>query len=228
MFALLQLTGVLGLVAGGGDDTDHGAGLDGDADADHDVDGGHDTAGHANEQDHDSGGEDRSWVGLTLAPLGFGKIPFSVIWLTYALAFAATGYGLNFRFLGTSSPPVHTLWWTVPAGVGVGYLAVAVVARLLGPMLSSEGQEATSRSALVGQTGVVISSKVDAEFGEIRIRDKTGHDLRVVCKLARGAKTIPRERRQVVVIDYDEGKGELFVEPLDLEEDSVKSSGERG
>ena len=28
-----------------------------------------------------------------LAPLGFGKIPFSVIWQTYALVFAATGFG---------------------------------------------------------------------------------------------------------------------------------------
>jgi hypothetical protein len=67
--------------------------------------------------------------------------------------------------------------------------------------------------------GVVISTKVDAEFGEVRIRDKSGHDLRVVCKLAPGAKSTPREHQNVVVVDYSEAKGELFVEPLDLEEE---------
>ncbi len=226
VFAVLQLTGVLGLIAGGEEggehDADHDVEHDVDADADNDV---------AQEQDadHDAddGGEDRSWASAALSPLGFGKIPFSVIWQTYALVFAGTGFALNMRFLGAGGPPA-TLAWTLPSAMLAAYLGVAVVARLLGPILSSEQQEATSRAGLVGQTGVVISSKVDSEFGEVRIRDKTGHDLRVVCKLAKGATSIPTERHNVVVVDYDEGKGELFVEPLDLEEDSMKSSGKLG
>jgi hypothetical protein len=92
------------------------------------------------------------------------------------------------------------------------------MARLLGPVLSSTKQEATSRAQLIGQMGVVISTKVDAEFGEVRIRDKSGHDLRVICKLAPGAKSTPREHQTVLVVDYGEANGELFVEPLDLEE----------
>ena len=70
-----------------------------------------------------------------------------------------------------------SLAWTVPASLVGGYVAVAIVARLLGPVLSSKGQEATSRAQLVGQIGIVISSKVDQEFGEVRIRDKSGHDV---------------------------------------------------
>ncbi len=66
----------------------------------------------------------------------------------------------------------------------------------------------------MGQVGVVISSKVDHEFGEVRIRDKSGHDLRVICKLTKDAKEAPSERQNVVVVDCDE-KGELLVAPLE-------------
>ena len=85
-------------------------------------------------------------------------------------------------------------------------------------MLSSKAQEATSRSQLVGQIGVVISSKVDQEFGEIRIRDKDGHDMRIVCKLAKGKAEPIAEHRSVVVVEVDDERGELFVEPFDDED----------
>ena len=46
----------------------------------------------------------------------------------------------------------------------------------------------------------MISSKVDHDFGEVRIRDKTGHDIRVVCKLAKEARGAPSEHQSVVVV----------------------------
>jgi hypothetical protein len=212
-FALLQLTGVLGLLAGGDD------GHDGDTE--HDVDADHDAGGDSDpDHDHDDGGG-RSWASSALAPLGFGKIPLSVIWQTFAFIFAVTGFALNLRYLQAGGPPISSLAWTVPSAALTGYAVVAIVAWLLEPVLSSEEHQATRRAALVGQMGVVISSKVDGEFGEVRIRDKTGHDLRVVCKLAKGARSVPTERHSVVVVEYDEARGELFVEPLELEEDSV-------
>jgi membrane protein implicated in regulation of membrane protease activity len=217
LFALLQVTGVLGLIAGGGDgdaDVDH----DVDAEVDHDVDADHDAEHDADaDQEHSAG--DRGWGVAALAPLGVGKIPFSVIWQTYALAFALTGFALNLHYLGAAaSVPLLSLAWTVPTSLVAGYVAVALVARILGPVLSSKEQEATSRSQLVGLVGVVISSKVDQEFGEVRIRDKSGHDVRVICKLPPGsAKPVP-EHKSVVVIDYEPERGELLVEALEDEE----------
>ena len=236
LFALLQVTGVLGLIAGGGDgDADHDVDHDVDADADHDVDADadHDVEhdadhdqDHEQEQDHD--GEGRSWTSAALAPLGFGKIPFSMIWQSFALVFAIVGFVLNLRYMSGGEVPLYTLGWTLPAGFVGGYVGVAILAKLLGPLLSSKEQEATSRAQLIGQTGVVISTKVDAEFGEVRIRDKSGHDIRVVCKLAKGAKAMPREHQNVVVVDYTEEKGELFVEPLDFEEEEPEKAARRG
>jgi membrane protein implicated in regulation of membrane protease activity len=219
VFALLQMTGILGVVAGGGEggaDADHDLDHDLDQDVDHDADGDGDGE---HEGDHDAeDGHDRTWASAALAPLGFGKIPFTMIWQTFALVFAATGFALNLRYFDLGGPPVHTLAWTLPASFLGGYLGVALVARILGPVLSSTEQEATSRAQLIGQTGIVISTKVDAEFGEVRIRDKSGHELQVICKLAPGAKGIPLEQQSVLVVDYTEDKGELLVEPLDFEE----------
>ncbi len=213
-FALLQVTGLLGVIAGGGEgDADH----DVDAEADHaGAGGGESDADH--DADHDQEGDGRGWAQAALVPLGLGKVPFSVVWQTFALAFAATGLALNSRYLGTDGPPPVTLLWTMPIAFIAGYVATAIVSRVLGPVLSTKGQEATTRAQLVGQMGVVISTKVDREFGEVRIRDKSGHDLRVVCKLADGAKRVPTERQSVVVVDYEPERGGLFVEPLDDED----------
>jgi membrane protein implicated in regulation of membrane protease activity len=218
IFALLSSTGLLGILAGGGEgdhDVDGGdAGAEAEADADADADGEHAADAHDGDA-HDGSGHERSLASTMLAPLGFGTIPISVIWQTFAFAFALAGYAMNYGYLGRQGgPPMLTLIWTLPGGFIAGCIASVGVNRLLAPVLSSKGQEATSRSQLVGQIGVVISSKVDREFGEVRIRDKSGHDVRVVCRLASGAARSPRESQTVVVVDCDDNGG-LLVEPLD-------------
>jgi membrane protein implicated in regulation of membrane protease activity len=215
LFALLQASGLLGLLAGDGDgdhDVDHevDADADADVDADHDVD-------HDADHDHDADGEDNQGIGAILfGPLGIGKIPFSLIWQSYAIVFAITGLALNVHAASASGAvPLLTLAWTFPTSLIAGYIAVAALARVLGPVLSSKGQEATSRAELVGQIGTVISSRVSPEFGEVRVKDKTGHDIRVICKLARGVR-VASEREQVVFVDYDDEHG-LLVSPLEEE-----------
>jgi len=197
LFALLQASGLLGLLAGDGDDHDV------DADADHDVD-----------HDHDVDDGDRGIGAILFGPLGIGKIPFSIVWQAYALVFAITGLLLNLAAIrADGSVPILTLAWTFPISMSSGYGAVATLARLLGPVLSSKDQEATTRQELVGQVGVVISSRVSPEFGEVRVKDKTGHELRVVCRLADGDHE-PKEREQVVFVECDD-EGRLLVSPLD-------------
>lgn len=204
-FAILQLTGVMSLFAGGDHEADH------DVDADHDVPGDADT-------------EQPGFGDLVFGPLGLGRLPFSIIWQTYAVVFAVTGLMINLRYLGDpSGPPLLALAWSLPAALLAGYAAVALLARFLGPLFATKEQEATSRAELVGHIGVVISSRVTAEFGEIRIRDKSGHDLRVVCRLAEGSAP-PTEKQRVVVVDYEASKGELLVAPIEDEDAEAKAS----
>ena len=208
LFAMLQASGLLGLLAGDADDhdvdVDHE--VDADADADHDVD-----------HDHDADGEDDSGIGAILfGPLGIGKIPFSLIWQAYAIVFSITGLALNVHAADASGTvPLLTLAWTIPTSLVTGYAAVAALARVLGPILSSKAQEATSRAELVGQIGTVISTRVSPEFGEVRVKDKSGHELRVICKLADGVR-VASEHEQVVFVDYDDEQG-LRVSPLEEE-----------
>lgn len=203
LFALLQASGLLGLLAGGEDhDVDGDADADADADAEHDVD-----------HDHDVDG-DRGIGAILFGPLGIGKIPFSIVWQAFAIVFAITGFLLNLASLRPDgSVPILTLAWTLPISLVSGYGAVAALARLLGPVLSSKDQEATTRQELVGQVGVVISSRVSPEFGEVRVKDKSGLELRVICKLVQGDRE-PREREHVVFVDCDD-EGRLLVSPFD-------------
>ncbi len=228
LFALLSASGLLGLLAGG----EHGGGDDGDG---ADVDG-HDVEGHEADPDGDHGeGDDHDadqnddadrggLLSLVLGPLGIGKLPFSLVWQVYGAVFALTGLGLNAKYIDLGhAPPVGSLAWTMPLALGAGYAVVAALARVLGPALASKESEATSREELVGRVGTVISTKVDSDFGEVRLRDKTGHDLRVVCRLADGHAPA-REKQEIVVVEHDRDTGTLYVALLDegLEEEDRK------
>jgi Inner membrane protein YqiJ, N-terminal len=205
LFALLSLTGILGLLTGAGHDADHDADADADADADHDADAGHDHAG-------DGGGRGLGMV--VLAGMGLGKIPISLLWQLFMVVFAVTGLALNSGYLAVGPPPAISLAWTVPSSVFSGYVVVALLSRLLGPVFTSKTAEATKRSALVGQLGTVISSRVTPEFGEIRVSDHTGHVVRVICRLAEGSRE-PAEHEQVVIVEYTDDV--LYVTPFETE-----------
>jgi membrane protein implicated in regulation of membrane protease activity len=217
MFALIQMSGVLGLLAGG----DHDGDADHDVDAHHDVDAGHDTdadgdAGHDadHDHDHDSDQENGSSAGL-LAGLGVGKVPLSIIWQTYAVAFGLAGIIGNTIYLGYArSLPPYTLAWTLPLALVFGYLVTRRLGRVLARVAADPRHEATTRKELVGHTGVVISSKISSEFGEVRLMDKTGHTLRIICRTRDSEPTIP-EGREVVIVEYDKEGNHLFVAPLD-------------
>lgn len=225
LFALLSISGVMGLLAGGdhgdGHDVDADADVDADVDADADADPGHD-ADH--DADHDAEGEGdggRSLGAMVLGPMGLGRLPLSLMWQSFAIVFALTGLTLNSHYAALGAVPLLTLAWTVPASTAVGYAFVALLAKLLGPVFSTKEVEATSRAQLVGQMGVVISSKVTSSFGEVRIHDKSGHDIRVICKLMKDSRE-PKEHESVVVVEFDEEKGELYVAPLEESEEGAR------
>lgn len=196
LFALVQASGVLSLLAG-----------DGEADAD--ADGGHDAG---------------SIGAALLAPLAIGRVPLTWTVQTAGLAFALSGLAMNVAWLEMGLPtPLVSLAWTLPGAALLAYGTAALVARVVAPAVDDRPHAATSRRALVGSIGVVISSKVSEEFGEVRVRDRSGHDVRVVCKLAPGSRPLA-EREEAVIVDCDES-GTLFVAPFDT---SVEARVEQG
>ena len=211
LFALIQMSGLLGLLAGGDHDADAAHDHDVDADADHDLD--HDADA---DHDHDADQENEQSAGQgLLVGLGVGKVPLSIIWQTYAVAFGLVGIIGNTIYLSYARAlPPYTLVWTVPIGLVLGYIVTRRLGRVLARVASDPRHEATTRTELVGHTGVVISSKISSEFGEVRLMDKTGHVLRIICRTRDGEPTIA-EGREVVIVEHEKDGDHLFVAPFD-------------
>src|SRR5262249_1703837 len=145
--------------------------VDGDA---HDVDG-HEAANDADadhESDHDHEADEERGIGHALfAPLGVGKLPFSLVWQVYGAIFALTGLVANAHWADApGGPPLVSLVWTMPLALSCGYGVVAALARVLKPIVADEQAAATTRAELVGHVGKVISTRVDETFGEVRFR----------------------------------------------------------
>ncbi len=212
LFAALQLSGVLGLLAGGDHDADADGDADGDGDAeasgDHDADGDH-------EADGASGAAPASHGFSVGADLGVGRVPLSILWQTYAFAFAFAGLATNIAMWSARRAlPLSTLALSLPVSLAFGYAVTRFVGRVVGRVVSDPEAEVTSRAGLVGRVGVVISSKVDGEFGEVRIPVRTGHVVRVTALVHDNEAPI-EEQREVVVVEYDRARDRLYVAPLE-------------
>lgn len=224
-FVALQLTGLLGLLAGGGDhegDAEHDVdGHDGDADADADHEAG---ADHESDADHDSDSdtdqehEHAGHVGKDiLTGMGVGTMPLSIVWQSFAVCFAFAGLSVNSVYLSrTGALPTAALALSAPVALVFAYVATKLVSKVFGRFAPKAGKTSTSRKDLVGKTGVVISSKVGGEFGEVRIADATGSVLRIICRTLPGEEAIS-EGREVVFVEYDAGRDLLFVAPFDID-----------
>ena len=224
LFALVQASGLAGLLGGHGDadgDADADADVDGDVDANADADGDTDGDGDADDADGES------WALKLGASVGMGRLPLTLLAQVFLVVFGVSGLLMNVAFVSAGAVPFWTLFYSLPGSMLIGLIANATMTRLLAPIVDDKLQAATKRSALVGSIATVISRQVTEEFGEVRIRDRSGHDLRLVVKLAKddaGARKIAsstppvetlREGQEAVVVDVDD-RGTPLVTPLEL------------
>lgn len=210
LFAAVQASGLLGLLAGGGGDADAGADVDADADVDAEADA--DADGDADSDGDDAGGArggvraaggGPTWTGGLLAPLAIGRVPVTLTAETFSMTFAVSGLVLNAVWAHAAEVPLYTLAWTLPSAAVLGYAGAALVARIALPIVDDRRHAATTRGEMIGAIGVVISSRVTDAFGEVRVRDKSGHDVRIVVKLAERSRELA-EREEAVIVDVDE------------------------
>lgn len=206
-FALIQATGVMGMF---GADADGGG--DSGGQADHDLGGG-------DASDHDVGGADHDAAGhrgAALGTTGVGRLPTTIIWQTFAMSFGMSGVVANTGvLLATGLLPVTALAVSLPAALVGGFATTTLVARLLRKVLKPSAK-AAGRRDLVGLPGVVVSEKVDEEFGEVRLRAQHGDFVQVACRVFPGDAPIAHHEA-VVVAKYDPDHDVLFVAPVAAE-----------
>ncbi|MFL5376783.1 MAG: hypothetical protein ACJ787_02640 [Myxococcales bacterium] len=189
VFFVLQLFGFAAHAFAGDQEID----LDGDGVPDHDVD---------TEHHFDSGNGTFS-IG---AFLGVGRVPFLVVWLTLFIFAGFTGLFLNRVLLGAAG--VYRGWFfplSVAGALGTGVLAVRVAAKAVAKLVDVGGRGASARKDLRGRIGVVASATLDAQFGEIRVRDARGEELIVHGRLDGTEKVLERGAQVVLVDLQDEG-----------------------
>jgi hypothetical protein len=211
-FVLLQLVGFLP----GHHEADADAGADLDGDGVPDVVAGHVDADHDAGADHDADGDGDAPGGLSLlGALGVGKVPLTIIWQTLFTIFGLSGIALTLAGAQvTGRWDGLLLLGTLPAATVVSLAVTAAVVRGVAKLVPSVSGRAATRRDLVGCTGVVISSKVSDDFGEVRLQDPQGRTLRLACYVRPGEELLA-EGTEVVISEWDQEKDRLFVAAME-------------
>ena len=194
-------------------DADHDIELDADIDADVGVDLA--TPSHADhgvfdaDFDHDHNIEPEFSLGRLLSPLGVGKVPLSIVWQTYFLAFGISGFISSFIL----SKFFELAFWyfivTLPLALVAGWHLTKLVAKITIPLFKTSGIAESDRD-IQGRIGFITSLSVDDNWGEARlnINGSTNH-MAVVTD-----ETDLKQGDQIVVVGYDEEKKRPIVNRL--------------
>jgi len=208
LLAIVQLMGLGGEPTEGADlaaDADGDADLDADPQLDHELD-----------HELDQGELGQSALGL-LAFLGMGKAPLFVV---LPILFGLIGL-LGWLFNGAAQSVLGSVaGWAFGLGlmvaVGVGSVASARLARLIGRALPPISTTASRAEALVGRAGTVISPFVDERYGLVHLRNAGGTLMSVFAITGQLAGAAPIRRGQpVVLVAYQAEQRRYVVVPAE-------------
>jgi hypothetical protein len=163
---------------------------------------------HSMDHGHDAGtAHGPSILQQALSFLGIGRIPFSLVAMSFAFLWGFLGYTTNTLMKGVIPNPYAFVWLSlVVAGIGsswgTGFLA-GLISRFL-PSVESYG---SSGEDLVGKTAEARYAITDCS-GSAILRDSFGNLLEVSCR-SQGGETIQSGSR--VVLSYYDERERLYV-----------------
>jgi len=198
-----------------GADTDHNVELDHDAGLDHDTAFGHDatldhdatveaeaSAAHDAEAGHHA--EVGAGGALTLQSVlyffGIGRVPLSIVLMSFAYAFGVVGWLLN-TVLAQRGGGLGSWFSASLAGALVAGLAsMRLVSGAVGRVMPTQRVSGFSRREFIGHRGVT-ALPVDERGGRVTVTDPEGtrHEFR--CCVAAGAQALPRGTK-VILLKY--------------------------
>jgi len=133
-----------------------------------------------------------------LSFLGVGRVPLSILMMTFLTVFSLVGWFVNTALTPVLTAGGHLFLASLPAALVCGVLATKLLVRTLGRWLKPIETAAVRRSNLVGRIAVA-SLPVTDQFGQALAYDQYGTQHKVVCKVAEGAETIPKGRSILLV-----------------------------
>lgn len=198
-FALLYaVLNAVGLASGGEADADlaDDVGLDLDADAEAEVDIEHHLPDFHGDAEAAQG--EPSVLEEALSFFGIGKVPLSVILMTFLITFAVVGWAVNTVLRPVLITPAAFFPVSCAAAVVCGLSGTKLLAASLGRWLKPVESSAVRRSQLVGRIGTA-KLPVNAAFGMALVRDDYGTLHKVTCRVRDGAEPIPRGQTLLLV-----------------------------
>ena len=187
-------------------DVDLDTGLDHDVDVDHDVDLEHDIEVDA---DHDLGIEAASSLTLNnvLYFFGIGKIPLSILLMTFSYTFGFTGWVLNTIVAGPDGEVGSWFTASLSGALTAGLVAMRLVSSVIARVMPTRNVSGFARRQLVGMRGVV-GLPVDEHSGRAQVTDPEGTRHQVRCRTVPGGKPLSK-RTAIIVVKYVR-EGDLY------------------
>lgn len=184
-------------------DADLDTGPDHDVDADHDVDLDHGTdVGAADDHDLDHDVETEAGSTVTLNDIlyffGIGKVPLSILLMTFSYTFGLTGWLVNTAVAGPNG--LVGSWFTASLGGALvaGLAAMRFVSSVIAKVMPTRNVSGFTRRQLVGMRGET-GLPVDEHGGRAQVTDPEGTLHQVRCRTVPGGKPLPKGANIIVV-----------------------------
>lgn len=184
-------------------DADLDADIDHDvADLDHDVDHGieHYTGDHGSL--HGDTHHTPSTFSQVLGFLGIGRVPLSIIMMSFCFIWGFTGWAGNQLFADILRFPVLYFWPSAALALFSAVFGTKLLARGITHVMPSTESYSVSMRELVGKRAEVRYELTEGS-GSVFLRDPYGNLLELPCRVKQGEATIPYGS-PVILMGYDE------------------------
>lgn len=192
-----------------------GAELEAGVDIDHDLDldagaGVEHVPGLDHGHPHGMGDHEPGSFLRVLAFLGIGRVPISIILMTFSFLWAFFGIAANI-LLGGILPGISVLLVSLPAAILGAVLGTRALALGISKVLPSVETYAVKGIQLVGSTGEALF-EITEEFGRVRVFDEH-NNLHDVTALVRPGRSSIEKGSRVFLTRYEAKKDTYFVRP---------------
>ncbi|OGY41413.1 MAG: hypothetical protein A2Y67_02695 [Candidatus Buchananbacteria bacterium RBG_13_39_9] len=199
---------------------DHDVDHDVDHDMDHDID--HD-ADHDAEHGHDVESDQDNLLWKVALLMGFGKVPLSILIMTFFFVWGAVGYMLT----SALQPILRTPFLFFPpvflATLIITIFVTGYVARIVARVMPKTSTFTTTTKDLIGKVGESLYS-IDKDHGTIRVIDQFGNLQQYPAYTSEDS--IPGNT-QVLIVNWDEQRDAFLVTILPPELAELKKEEER-
>lgn len=188
-------------------DTDVDVDIDADVDADLDTD-----AGSVHGVEHTLGAEQDqsgSRFGEALGFLGFGRVPLSIILLTFCFLWGFAGWATNTILKGALDRPAVFVVFSLAVATTTAVVGTRSVARGLARVLPSTESYGSSERDLVGRLAKV-RDPITEHQGRVQLYDAHRTLTEVPARIKPGEAEIPA-RTEVLLLSYDRQRGVYYV-----------------